>query len=266
MSPDEKAMARLRMHECGLFLDNFDAVDYLNIQYAIHRGVRSMGKSIMEYPDLLDLRDYDGRNAEMGPEEGEEKPGAATAEPEEVEDGPGAATAGPEEVEDGPGAANGAPDVSADDAELEEDPYYRMPAEDKLSLEAAAVHMRYLMEQAERDDYADKLFEKAMMKGMSRKERKRLKRQMWEAEKLSAGADTDNEAADSQEDGIQVAAIVSIPPGRFESDGEQCKHQSTSSNAAGMAYHFLLGEQSEKDHRSDGENWRCKLQAVSGDR
>lgn len=228
MSPDEKAMARLRMHECGLFLDNFDAVDYLNIQYAIHRGVRSMGKSIMEYPDLLDLRDYDGRNAEMGPEEGEEKPGAATAEPEEVEDGPG--------------AANGASDVSADDAELEENSYYRMPEEDKLSLEAAAVHMRYLMEQAERDDYADKLFEKAMMKGMSRKERKQLKRQLQEAEKLSAGADTDNEAADSQEDGIQVAAIVSIPPGRFESDGGQCKHQSTSSNAAGMAYHFLLGE------------------------
>ena len=161
--------------------------DYLNMQYAIHRGVRSMGKSIMEYPDLLDIRDYDEGNAEMGPEEGEDEPGATTARPEEVEDGPG--------------AANGAPDVSADDAELEENPYYRMPAEDKLSLEAAAVHLRYLMEQAERDDYADKLFEKAMMKGMSRKDRKRLKRQMWEAEKLSAGADTDNEAADSREDG-----------------------------------------------------------------
>lgn len=28
MSPDEKAIARLRMHECGLFLENFDAVRF----------------------------------------------------------------------------------------------------------------------------------------------------------------------------------------------------------------------------------------------
>lgn len=132
------------------YLQGIDDIDFsfLNIQYAIHRGYRSLGNSVMGYPDLIDVVDVE--------EDDEENTDVCSETPD---------------------SANGSGDK--DDI----DPYYHMSVEQKISVEKTAVRIRYMMEQAERDAYMDKQFEKTFMKGLKRKDRKRLKRNIKAGEK-----------------------------------------------------------------------------------
>lgn len=133
------------------YLENIDGLDFfhLNLQYAIHRGLREMNKTILEYPDLIDLNDeFDGEG-----------------------------------------------DVADDN----ENSYYRMSVEDKISLEAAAVHMRFLMEQAQRDEELERQFFKIMKKGLKKKDRKKFKKTLADTvERSSTDLTTDNKDRKNQ--------------------------------------------------------------------